>query len=171
MIDRIPHWSCPSKKKQNEVLWLLGCWQKLLLRSTCRLQMWRVSLACPGYDGLLNLFSNLAISFEQFSGHCPQSVSLHFWPLPLLWSLHSASNFTWQPSYVFDVIQIVLTMLWYVLIMELHSKPFRHGRYKSQEAKGGVRITDDVDRDFYRYMTHGNLRGPPQCHPQEVRPY
>lgn len=27
---------------------------------------------------------------------------------------------------------------------------FRCGAYKSQEAKGGVRVTDDVDRDFYR---------------------
>ena len=26
-----------------------------------------------------------------------------------------------------------------------------HGRYKSQDAKGGVRVTDDVDRDFYRW--------------------
>ena len=31
------------------------------------------------------------------------------------------------------------------------SLQLEHGRYKSQEAKGGVRVTDDVDRDFYRW--------------------
>ena len=129
--------------------------------------MWRVSRPqCPGYRAfflLVNLCSNTAISFEWH--RCWLTNSFQALPLflcisdPFLFfGLCTAPAISRKnkPPYVFDV-QMILTML---LIMELHAKssrptpwPFRHGRYKSQEAKGGVRITDDVDRDFYRY--HG----------------